>query len=188
MYLRVDDLRSGGREPGLAAWARTDAGRLRLGRTSLQCIMVAVPSARLCCWRMTFEDIRSWLEHEGWPVEVVSGVTLRSSFQGSSRTFHLYVHLEPPFVTFAVIPFARLPTDPMGADAVARRLLRLNREINMAKFSADEDGDVVLSVEYRLADLDPSEVRDAASVLSFYADRHHAEVQELVAQANASSA
>ena len=47
----------------------------------------------------------------------------------------------------------------------------------MAKFSVDEDGDVVLSVEYPLADLDPSEVRDAIDVLSFYAEKYRVEVQ-----------
>lgn len=130
---------------------------------------------------MTLEEIKQCLEREGWPVEAVSSATLRSGFQGSDRSFHLYVHLEPHFVTFAVLPFARLPPEPDAADGVARRLLRLNREINMAKFSADEDGDILLSVEYRLDDLDPSEVRDAVDVLAFFADRHFAEVQRLVA-------
>jgi hypothetical protein len=129
---------------------------------------------------MTLEEIKACLVQEGWPVEELSSMTLRSGFQGSARTFHLYVRLEPPFVTFAVIPFARLPPEPDAADTAARWLLRLNREINMAKFSADDDGDVMLSVDYRLADLDPSEVRDAASLLAFYADRHHAEVQQIV--------
>jgi hypothetical protein len=60
-----------------------------------------------------------------------------------------------------------------------KRLLKLNREINMAKFSIDEDGDVVLSVEYRIENLDASEVRDAVDVLAFYTEKHHAEVQSL---------
>jgi hypothetical protein len=51
--------------------------------------------------------------------------------------------------------------------------------MNMAKFSIDEDDDIVLSVEYRLADLDPSEVRDAVDVVSFYADKYHVEVSRL---------
>ena len=129
---------------------------------------------------MKLEEIKACLEREGWVFEVLSDITMRTGIQGSTRTFLLFVHLEPPYVTFAVIPFVRLPIGPNEADAVARRLLRLNREINMAKFSVDEDGDVVLSVEYRLADLDPSEVRDAVDLLSFYAEKYHAEVQRLV--------
>ncbi|MGK3999764.1 YbjN domain-containing protein [Sorangium sp. So ce1024] len=128
---------------------------------------------------MMFDEIRACLEREGWAVEVVSSDTMRSDFQGAERLFPLFVRLLPPFVVFAVIPFVRLPIDPEDGEALVRRLLRLNREINMAKLSADEEGDVILSVEYRLQDLDPSEVRDAVDVLSFYANKHYAELQEL---------
>lgn len=104
---------------------------------------------------------------------------MRSQFRGGGRIFPLFVHLEELFVTFAVIPFAHLPEDPEAADALAKRLLYLNRQVNLAKFSLDDDGDVILSVEYRLEDLDPSEVRDAVDVLSFYAEKHHDEVHAL---------
>jgi hypothetical protein len=128
---------------------------------------------------MTFEEIKTCLEREGWPVEIVSVDTMRSDFQGADRLFPLFVRLAPPFVLFAVIPFVRLPEELEDGDALVRRLLRLNREINMAKFSADEEGDVILGVEYRLEDLDPSEVRDAVNALSFYANKYYAEVQQL---------
>lgn len=128
---------------------------------------------------MTFEEIKSCLEREGWPVEIVSDDTMRSDFQGAEQLFPLFVRLAPPFVLFAVIPFVRLPEELEDGDELVRRLLRLNREINMAKFSADEEGDVILGVEYRLEDLDPSEVRDAVHALSFYADKHYAELLEL---------
>jgi hypothetical protein len=52
--------------------------------------------------------------------------------------------------------------------------------MNLAKFSVDEDGDVVLSVEYRRDDLDASEVRDALDVLSFYAEKHYPEIERVV--------
>jgi hypothetical protein len=128
---------------------------------------------------MTFDEVRACLEKDGWPVDVVSDVTLRSRFRSGDRIFPLFVHLEPEYATFAVIPFVRLPTDESG-DLLAERLLVLNREINLAKFSVDEDGDVILSVEYPLADLDPSEVRDAVDVLSFYTEKYRAEVEAAV--------
>lgn len=144
---------------------------------------------------MKLEEVRACLERDGWPVDVVSDVTMRSRFRCGERIFPLFVHtepvhggaasgptprapVEPPYVTFAVIPFARLPIDEAG-DVMADRLLALNREMNMAKFSVDEDGDVVLSVEYPLGDLDPSEVRDAVDVLSFYAEKYRVEVQQM---------
>ena len=46
---------------------------------------------------------------------------------------------------------------------------------------ADGSVDVVLSVEYPRAELDPSEVRDAVDVLSFYADKYVAQITELSA-------
>jgi hypothetical protein len=128
---------------------------------------------------MTFDEVREWLEKDGWPVEVISEVTIRSRFRGAGRVFPMFIYREPLFITFAVIPFARLPDDLYDAEVLMKRLLKLNREINMAKFSIDEDGDVVLSVEYRIENLDPSEVRDAVDVLAFYAEKHHAEVQNL---------
>ena len=128
---------------------------------------------------MTFDDVREWLEKDGWPVEVISEVTIRSRFRGAGRVFPMFVYREPLFITFAVIPFSRLPDDPYDAETLMKRLLKLNREINMAKFSIDEDGDVVLSVEYRIENLDPSEVRDAVDVLAFYTEKYHAEVQDL---------
>ena len=148
---------------------------------------------------MKFDEVRACLENDGWPVELVSEVTMRSRFRSGDRIFPLFVHLESvamgkpasgepaagpatdlTYATFAVIPFARLPTDETG-DQLADRLLELNREMNLAKFSVDEDGDVILSVEYPLADLDPSEVRDAIDVLSFYAEKYRAEVQAATA-------
>jgi Putative bacterial sensory transduction regulator len=139
---------------------------------------------------MKLEEVRACLEGDGWPVDVVSDVNMRSRFRCGERVFPLFVHLEPGddgghphapgCVTFAVIPFARLPIDEAG-DFMALRLLTLNREMNMAKFSVDEDGDVVLSVEYPLPDLDPSEVRDAVDVLSFYAEKYRVEVQAMAA-------
>jgi hypothetical protein len=165
---------------------------------------------------MTLDEVRACLEKDGWPVDVVSEVTLRSRFRAGDRVFPLFVHLEsvtmgetpsspwglrPPtpapaqpgdladspqrhltYATFAVIPFAKLP-DEDGGDLLVDRLLVLNREMNLAKFSVDEDGDVILSVEYPLADLDPSEVRDAVDVLSFYAEKYRAEIQDAAAAA-----
>ena len=128
---------------------------------------------------MTFDEIRACLEGDGWPLEVLSETTMRSRFRGAGRLFPLLIHFEKLFLTFAVVPFTRLPEDSEASDELMRRLLKLNREINLAKFSIDDDGDVVLSVEYRLQDLDPSEVRDAVDVLSFYAEKHHPEVHKL---------
>lgn len=128
---------------------------------------------------MEFADVRACLEKDGWPIEVVSDTTIRSRFRGGEGVLPLFVHREAEYMTFAVIPFFKLPKDEEEALVVVDRLLRWNRDMNMAKFSIDEDSDVVLSVEYRLEDLDPSEVRDAVDVLSFYAEKYRADLLTL---------
>jgi hypothetical protein len=132
---------------------------------------------------MNFSDVRTCLEKDGWPIETLSDALLRSSFRGGGRMFPVFIHREPEHVTFAVIPFVPLPEDQVLAHPLINRLLHLNREMNLAKFSVDDDGDVVLSVEYRLEDLDPSEVRDALDVLSFYAEKYQPEMSRLTAKA-----
>jgi len=130
---------------------------------------------------MNLDDIRACLVADGWPAELLSETTLQSRFRGKARIFPMLIHTEGAFVRFAVLPYARAPQDPDDAEELLRKLLRWNRQMNLAKFSIDEDDDVILSVEYRLADLDPSEVRDAVDVVSFYADKYHEEVGALVA-------
>src|SRR5262249_20185945 len=129
---------------------------------------------------MDLNEIRTCLTADGWPVEMLSDVAMQTRFRGKARIFPMLIHVDGTFVTFAVLPYAHAPEDPEDAEDLLRRLLRLNRQMNMAKFSVDEDDDIVLSVEYRLADLDPSEVRDAVDVVSFYADKYHEEVGRLV--------
>lgn len=128
---------------------------------------------------MVIGEIQACLEGDGWVLERLAEHTLRSRFRGASRVFPLFVHVDELFVTFAVIPFVKIAREIDEAGALLHRLLRLNREVNLARFSLDGDGDVILSVEYKIADLDPSEVRDAVDVLSFYADKFHPEIAGL---------
>lgn len=128
---------------------------------------------------MNLDEIGACLTADGWPVDVLSPTTLQSRFRGKTRIFPLLVHLDGAFVSFTVLPYAHAPDDPDDADELLRELLRYNRQMNLAKFSIDEDDDILLSVEYHLANLDPSEVRDALDVVSFYADKYHEGVARL---------
>jgi hypothetical protein len=136
---------------------------------------------------MVIGEIEECLQGDGWVLERLSETTLRSRFRGASRVFPLFVHVDDLFVTFAIIPFAKIAQEVEEAESLFYRLLRLNREVNLARFSLDSDGDVILSVEYKIEDLDPSEVRDAVDVLSFYADKFHPEIAALTSDSAASS-
>ena len=128
---------------------------------------------------MNFEQIITYLQANGWPVERLGENTARSRFKGRARTFPFFVHADPTYMTLLCVPYARLPAEDARAKVLMDRLLHMNRDLNMAKFAVDDDGDVVLAVDYPLETLIESEVRDARDVMSFYADKHWEEVSEL---------
>jgi hypothetical protein len=84
-------------------------------------------------------------------------------------------------VTLTVVPLGRLPADRSKAERLYLQLLRWNGEIMFARFSLDEDGDVLLSVEFPIADLDDSEMGDALDVLTFYASKYGPDIRSIIA-------
>jgi hypothetical protein len=127
------------------------------------------------------QKVEAYLRAQGWPVTPLGPSTLRSSFRGANAVFPLVVQFEDAWAKLVVLPIARLPPDVAKAERLYERLLRLNGEIMLARFSLDEDGDVLLSVEFPAADLDPSEIRDALDVLTYYAEKHQPEIKAIVA-------
>ena len=130
--------------------------------------------------RVDATTVETLLRTGGWPCERISDDTFRSHFRGPHASFPFFVRLDPHgFLHFAVVPFLRSPQAAEKAHTLYDRLLSLNHSLLMAKFSIDDDLDVVLSVEYPTSELDQSEFDDALDVLSYYADRHFEELQEL---------
>lgn len=128
---------------------------------------------------MTFDEIVAYMTEDGWPVEPLRENTFRSSFRGEQRSFPFFVHAETVYLVLAVVPYLRLPVDEQQAQLLMDRLLHLNRDMMFAKFSVDEDGDVILSVEFPLAHLDGTELRDALDVLTYYASSQWSELSTL---------
>ncbi len=116
----------------------------------------------------------------GWPFIALQPGTWRSSLKGRSGVFPLVIQVEDGWCKLMVLPIVRLPGDLDKAEKLYLRLLRLNGEILLARFSLDEDGDVILSVELPVVDLDPSEIKDALDVLSVYAEKYQSELRQLV--------
>jgi hypothetical protein len=133
--------------------------------------------------RLTHESIREILEEGGWPCHRIAEDTYKSLFHGHKGSFPFHIRIDPAgFLIFAIVPFVKSPPDDVErAGKLYARLLELNHQLLMAKFSIDDDLDVVLSVEYPSAELDRSEFDDALDVLSYYADRHYVELRALVA-------
>ena len=127
------------------------------------------------------ETVRRLFAEGGWPCDRINEDTWKSQFRGRSAAFPFYVRVDDAHqcVTFAIVPFLRSPDDLTQADLLYKRLLELNHRLLMAKFSIDDDLDIVLSVEYPLDDLDRSEFNDALDVLSYYAEHYFEELEEL---------
>ncbi|MFK7991461.1 MAG: YbjN domain-containing protein [Sandaracinaceae bacterium] len=123
------------------------------------------------------DTVRTLLEAGGWPCDRISEDTWRSHFRGRNASFPFFVRLDPAgYVCFAIVPFVKSPEEQPRSEKLYARLLELNQSLLMAKFSIDDDLDVVLSVEYPSNELDRSEFDDALDVLSYYADRHFEEL------------
>ena len=108
-----------------------------------------------------------------WRSAIRGGRFRRSSGPGEPITFFLRLTDDWLFLTIA--PYAVLPDDPATETAVLRRLLELNRSINLAKFAL-EHRDIVLTVELPTEELTSSQIRDGLDALSYFALRHHAEI------------
>ena len=122
------------------------------------------------------DTVEQLLKADNRPYERIDPGTWRSSFHGEAKSFRFFVRLTENWIFFTIVPFVRAAPSGPAERRLHRYLLRLNREINMAKFAIDDEGDVVLTVELPTENLDASEFRDALDALVFYADKHYVEV------------
>jgi hypothetical protein len=128
---------------------------------------------------MTGGRVEELLNADGWPFERIDDNTWRSGFRGDVNSFRFFVRLTENWIFFTIVPFVVAPRTEQSALSLYRHLLKLNREINMAKFAIDDDADVVLTVELPTENLDASEFKDALDALSYYADKHYLDVLNL---------
>ena len=131
---------------------------------------------------MTFDEVVDYMRADNWPIEPLQPQTFRTSFRGPLRSFPFFVHVDGSHIILAAVPYVRIPSDVERADRLMDRLLHMNRDMNLAKFSVDDDGDVVLSVEWPMAEMDPSELRDALDVLTYYAVELWPEIARLAGE------
>ncbi len=129
---------------------------------------------------LTDDGIRALLAEQGYDVTRIAEHLHRGQLRVRARTMPFYVRVDPAgYIVCAVAPLLASPAEPERAERLYLRMMALNHQFMMAKLSIDDDLDVVLSVEYPSADLDPSELSDAMRVLAHYADQHHGELEAI---------
>lgn len=133
----------------------------------------------------TPELIHKFFETYGWQFEYEPAThTWHTGFRGDSNNFNIVVQLTSNWLYFAINPLVNCPRDELCAGRLHHHLLRLNHIINMAKFSVDSEGDVVLTVELPTENLDYSEFADGLNALSYYADEHYVDILNVAQNAD----
>jgi len=120
---------------------------------------------------MDLTTIVSWLDACGWSHEAVDATTIQI-FREPGQPPNFFLRLTDHWILLAIIPVldpdAHVPRD------LSRRLLAVNRDMRIAKFGYDEDGDVSLSAELPTESLQASELRDAIERIARYVEHYRA--------------
>jgi hypothetical protein len=134
------------------------------------------------------ETIESYFVRYGWRYDRLDDTHFMTGFKSEvTDGFGIYVTLAPNWVYFAISPFVEAPDDLECERKLYQHLLRLCQQMNMAKFTVDDDKDVILAVELPRENLDFSEFSDALGALTYYADQTYVTVHALAVDPSAVS-
>lgn len=120
---------------------------------------------------ITLTTIEGFLQEYGWEYEVQDAV-LATGFKGKTNTFRLFIQPSEVWVLLAIVPFTPQPA-PECTARFFQQLARVNYELNLAKLSADADGDVALLSELPAPDLTFKQFALALDGLCYYADTYY---------------
>ncbi len=133
------------------------------------------------------ETIDNFFKQYGWTFQRETNDVWNTGWRGDASSFRMFIKLTDNWIYFTISPFVVAPKKPECKERLYYTLLRLNRDINMAKFCVDSDGDIVLTVELPCANLDYDEFSDAIGALCYYADDTYVELLNLATNPNATS-
>ena len=135
--------------------------------------------------KVTPQTIREFFERYNWEADYDGNTdTWLTGFRGDTSNFSVLVHLTENWLYFIISPFVNAPRQDFCTRRLYTHLLRLNHAMNLSKFSVDDEGDVVLTVELPTESLDYSEFADGLDALSYYADRHYLDALNLAQDPN----
>lgn len=129
------------------------------------------------------EDIPDFFKRYGWDYERRGADLFRTGFQGDEHDYEIWLRISEPWVFFTINPFMNKPLEGEHSLEVVSLLLKVNEEINLAKFAIDGDGDLALSVELPSAGTGYTHFADALAALSHYADHYLPEFRAAARQA-----
>lgn len=116
--------------------------------------------------------LADYLARLGWPVEPCGERTWCATHPTGEGDVSVFLRLSDHWLIATVVPF--LATRGELGFELSRWLLRMNRDMPLRKFTYDEDGDVLLTVEVPTESLDFGEVEKALVGLVEDVIRHRA--------------
>ncbi|MEP7124122.1 MAG: CesT family type III secretion system chaperone [Byssovorax sp.] len=113
--------------------------------------------------------LQGWIEKLGYDTAPDGASMLRLTAREGAPLPSFFVQCTENWVLLSILGL--LSADEFRADDLGRRLLAANREMRVAKFAIDENGEIVLCAELPTESLDFSELADAVSRLAATARR-----------------
>jgi len=112
--------------------------------------------------------IQGWVDKLGFESTLEGRATLRlRPRSGEAKHPPFFIQCMEHWVLLSMLPM--LEAGKFRPDDLNRRLLAANREMRVAKFAIDKNGDIVLCAELPTESLDRSELADAVARMVQYA-------------------
>ncbi|MBZ0320789.1 MAG: YbjN domain-containing protein [Anaerolineae bacterium] len=128
---------------------------------------------------LTPETIEEYFSRYEWSYTRSSENTWITGVRTSVSSFRIFIRLSEHWIYFVINPFVVAPPNAEDRLRFYYHVLRLNLDMNMAKFGLDSDGDLFLAVELPTENFGYSHFADALNGVSHHAERLYSEVFNL---------
>lgn len=134
--------------------------------------------------QVTPETIESYFQEYQWSYTRSSETTWITGVRTSVSSFRIFIRVTEHWIYFVINPFVVAPKNEDDRLRLYYHILRLNLDMNMAKFGLDRDGDVFLAIELPTENFVYSHFSDALNGISHHAERLYSEVFNLAHNAS----
>ena len=115
-------------------------------------------------------QISEYFSTYGWHYERTGPGLYRTGFEGDTGPYTIWIRVGEHWIYFTINPYLEKPEEGTHSPAVHKLLLESNHELNMAKFATDDEGDILVTVEFPREGFLYTHFADALTALSHYAD------------------
>jgi hypothetical protein len=130
------------------------------------------------------DTVKAFLDKYGWKYDDLNQDTILSGFAGEKSRFTLFVKAAEDWLILSISPFVERPK-PGCLENTLNYLAQLNFHATLVKFSVDEKGNIVLTVELPTNGLTFESFVASLEALCFYADDQHETVSSLATNPSA---